>query len=74
MTPEPPSSDDTSAGGTDFYLLGAGFSKAINPVMPTLVELQDDVMARLGFGPDVLVPFGKALSNGCRIFQQTSPG
>ncbi len=45
----------------EFFLLGAGFSKAVSVAMPTLAELQVDVLARLGLSEDVLAPFGRNL-------------
>lgn len=47
--------------GEDCYLLGAGFSRAISDSMPTLANLQEDVLGALGFGPEVLEPFGSDL-------------
>ena len=47
----------------DVFILGAGFSKAINPRMPAMVELSREVIAGLKkspFGvPDTLYALGE---------------
>ncbi|OAD97709.1 hypothetical protein [Arthrobacter sp. OY3WO11] len=47
--------------GQDYYLLGAGFSRAISRHMPTLFDLQPAVLQELDILPESLHPFGDNL-------------
>lgn len=42
----------------DFYLIGAGFSRAISDHMPLLEDLRDAVLPRLEIDQDELAPYG----------------
>jgi hypothetical protein len=43
--------------GEAYFLLGAGFSRAISEKMPTLSDLREDVLQQLGYSADILQPF-----------------
>lgn len=47
--------------GGDFYLLGAGFSRAVSSAMPLLTELGAAVLDELHLSPLTLDPFGGSL-------------
>jgi hypothetical protein len=47
--------------GQDYYILGAGFSRAISQHMPTLIELQKAVLRELDIPGDSLRVFGNNL-------------
>lgn len=66
-------STDQRTDGAPFVLLGAGFSKAINTLMPTLVELLPRVLSRLDVHPSELVPYGNDLEQWLSFLSVDQP-
>lgn len=56
-----------------FVLLGAGFSKAVNSLMPTLAELRPQVLDRLGVDPSELIPYGNDLEQWLSFLSVDQP-
>lgn len=56
-----PDEDAQSEFGSEIFILGAGFSKAVSPHMPTLRELQSTVLKSLSVPAGDLDPFNQDL-------------
>ena len=69
MSPSTPQDADA----IPFVLLGAGFSKAINSLMPTLAELRPRVLDRLGVEPSELLPYGNDLEQWLSFLSVDQP-
>ncbi|MFJ6347204.1 hypothetical protein ACIQLM_16910 [Pseudarthrobacter oxydans] len=61
------------AGTAPFVLLGAGFSKAISSLMPTLAELRPRVLDRLNVDPTELIPYGNDLEQWLSFLSVDQP-
>lgn len=59
--------------GQDYYLLGAGFSRAISSHMPTLLNLQPAVLEKLGVESEALRPFGNNLEEWMSFLSVEQP-
>ena len=56
-----------------FVLLGAGFSKAVNGLMPTLAELRPRVLDRLDVDPSELLSYGNDLEQWLSFLSVDQP-
>jgi hypothetical protein len=67
------SDDQPKPGCRDFYLVGAGFSRAVSPFMPVMWELRDAVLEEMELQKDHLDGFGGDLEQWLSYLSTEQP-